>query len=83
MKAETIRTLPVWKFFLYSVITALLPPLLILSLAGDGCWVEGWIFSLWFDGMVLSNSIYLYFNNPELLADRASLPGSANQKKWD
>ncbi len=83
MKTETIKNMPVWKYTLNAVITAIIPPVIILSLAGDWQWTEGWIFCIWFDIMVLSNSIYLYIHNPELLADRASLPGTENQKKWD
>lgn len=83
MKTETIKSMPVWKYTIYAVMTAIIPPVIILFLAGDWQWLEGWIFSIWFDIMVLSNSIYLYINNPELLADRASLPGTKNQKKWD
>ena len=75
--------MPVWKFSIYSVISAILPPAIILLLADDWQWPEGWIFGVWFDVMVLSNLVYLYVNNPELLADRTSLPGSENQKQWD
>ncbi len=83
MKADTIKRMPVWKFVISSMVTGLIPPFIILLLAGDWQWKEGWIFSIWFDVMVLSNSTYLYIKNPELLADRASLPGGENQKKWD
>lgn len=83
MKAETIKKMPVWKYSISAFFTALIPPAIILGLGGDWKWVEGWIFAIWFDVLVLSNSIYLYINNPELLADRASLPGTENQKQWD
>ncbi|MCK4816946.1 isoprenylcysteine carboxyl methyltransferase, partial [bacterium] len=83
MKIDSIKKMPVWKYFIYAVITAIFPPGIVMLLAGDWIWIEGWCFSVWFDVMILSNSIYLYKHNPELLADRASLPGSKNQKKWD
>ena len=83
MKADSIKKMPVWKYSIYAIITAIVPPAIVMLLAGDWIWIEGWCFSVWFDVMILSNSIYLYTHNPELLADRASLPGSKNQKKWD
>lgn len=33
--------------------------------------------------MVLSNMVYLYRNDPALLAERSKAPGSDNQKPWD
>lgn len=33
--------------------------------------------------MVLSNMIYLFHNDPALLAERSKAPGSDNQKPWD
>lgn len=83
MKTETIKKMPAWQYWLYVVVTAIMPPMIILLLANDWRWVEGWIFALWFDALVLSNSIYLYLKNPELLAERASMPGGEGQKVWD
>ena len=52
-------------FFIFNVImTALFFPALILLLAGDWQWVEGWLFALWFVVMILANLIYLYLKNP-------------------
>ena len=58
-------------------------PVVILLLAGNWLWLEGWIFSLWLVAMILSSTIYLYRHNPALLAERSKAPGSDNQKKWD
>ena len=40
--------------------TALIFPLIILGAGGNWQWVEGWLFALWFDVMVLANMTYLY-----------------------
>lgn len=50
----------VGRFIFSSLITILIIPAVILFLSGNWLWLEGWIFSLWFDAMVLSNMIYLY-----------------------
>ena len=71
------------KFFSSVVITALFFPGVIIALAGDWGWVEGWIFGLWFDVMVLSNMFYLYYKDPELLAERRQKTGKESQKPWD
>ena len=71
------------RFIFSSIITILIFPAVILFLSGNWLWLEGWIFSLWFDAMVLSNMIYLYWKDPALLAERSKAPGSDNQKKWD
>ena len=66
-----------------SIVTVLSFPVVILFLAGAWLWLEGWIFGLWCDAMVLSNMIYLYLKDPGLLAERSKAPGSDNQKQWD
>lgn len=73
----------VGRFIFSSLITILIFPAVILFLSGDWLWLEGWIFSLWFDAMVLSNMMYLYWKDPALLAERSKAPGSDNQKQWD
>lgn len=73
----------VGRFIFSSLITILIIPAVILFLSGNWLWLEGWIFSLWFDAMVLSNMIYLYWKDPALLAERSKAPGSDNQKQWD
>lgn len=73
----------VGRFIFSSLITILIIPTVILFLSGNWLWLEGWIFSLWFDAMVLSNMMYLYWKDPALLAERSKAPGSDNQKQWD
>ena len=65
------------------VSSAIFFPALIMLSAGSFTWIEGWLFSLWFDAMVLSTMIYMYLKNPGLLVERAKFPGSDGQKKWD
>ena len=69
-------------FIFSTLMTILVFPASILLLAGNWLWVEGWIFGLWFDTMVLSNMIFMYHNNPVLLAERSKMPGSDNQEQW-
>lgn len=66
-----------------TIIFVLLFPAVILFLAGDWFWIEGWIFSIWFSVMCLTIGIYLYRNDPALLAERSKMPGADNQKEWD
>jgi hypothetical protein len=68
---------------IYTIIYILIFPALVLLLSGDWLWVEGWIFSLWFLVMCFDVIIYLYRNDPELLAERYKKPGTGNQKGWD
>ncbi len=77
------NTMTVGRFIFGSIILILIFPAVILFLSGNWLWLEGWIFSLWFDAMVLSNIIYLYLKDPALLAERSKAPGSDNQKQWD
>ncbi len=66
------------------VMTTLFFPALILLLAGNWRWVEGWIFGLWMAAMIVFNMTYLYFKDPALLAERTKRPGSEkNEKTWD
>ncbi len=65
------------------VATVVFFPVLILLLAGNWRWVEGWIFALWIAVMIDFNVIYLYWKDPALLAERSSSPSSGNQKAWD
>ena len=81
--ATTVKKYPLGTYVIGCILTAVFPPALFLALAGNWLWLEGWIFSLWFDAMVLFNSIYLYTRDPALLAERTKMPGSDNQKGWD
>jgi len=74
---------PAMQFVGGFIVTALMFPLIILGAGGNWRWVEGWLFALWFDVMVLANMTYLYFKDPALLAERRKRPGSDNQKGWD
>jgi len=58
-------------------------PVLILFLSGDWLWLEGWIFSIWLLVLCETIIIFLYRNDPELLAERYKRPGTGNQKGWD
>ncbi len=71
------------QIILSCIATTIFFPALILLLSGDFFWLEGWIFSLWLVAMVMSSTIYLYFYDPALLAERSKAPGSDNQKQWD
>jgi len=82
MTAET-RKYSRGQFIGSTIVTLLFFPALILGLGGNWRWVEGWIFALWFDAMMLSITLYLYMKDPALLAERAQLPGAKNQKAWD
>ena len=77
------KKMTVGGFIFSSLITILIFPAVFLFASGNWLWLEGWIFSLWFDAMVLSNYIYLYQHDPALLAERSKAPGSDNQKQWD
>ncbi len=72
------------SLILNAAATTLFFPALILLLAGNWRWVEGWIFSLWMAAMIVFNMTYLYFKDPSLLAERTKRPGSEkNEKSWD
>lgn len=81
--ATQVARPPLAQFVGGFIATALIFPLIILSAGGNWRWVEGWLFALWFDVMVLANMTYLYFKDPALLAERRKRPGSDNQKRWD
>jgi protein-S-isoprenylcysteine O-methyltransferase Ste14 len=68
---------------IYTTIWILIWPVLLLLLAGDWLWIEGWIFNLWFLALCSTAILYLYLNNPALLEERYKQPGSGGQKGWD
>jgi len=82
MTTETKKMSP-FVFVINLLISTLFFPVLILWLAGNVRWVEGWIFALWFVVMLAFNMIYLYLKDPALLTERTKAPGSDNQKTWD
>jgi protein-S-isoprenylcysteine O-methyltransferase Ste14 len=58
-------------------------PTLMFVLAGDGHWVEGWVFAVWFLALCATVIVWLYYKDPALLAERYRRPGSGGQKGWD
>jgi protein-S-isoprenylcysteine O-methyltransferase Ste14 len=66
-----------------AVSTLLFITALIMFAGGRWNWLEGWLFAAWMVTMILASTFYLYFKNPDLLAERSKAPGQANQKKWD
>jgi protein-S-isoprenylcysteine O-methyltransferase Ste14 len=58
-------------------------PALMFVLAGDVRWLEGWLFAAWFLGLCATVIVWLYRNDPALLAERYRRPGSGGQKGRD
>jgi len=58
-------------------------PALMFALAGDVRWLEGWLFTGWLLGLCTTVIVWLYWNDPSLLAERYRPPGSGGQKAWD
>lgn len=68
---------------LFSFIYLLFFPVLLLVLAGDWRWLEGWIFSAIFVLGSIATLLYLYFTDPALLHERYASPVQQEQKPWD
>ncbi|MDN5326866.1 MAG: hypothetical protein PWP41_1562 [Moorella sp. (in: firmicutes)] len=68
---------------IFTIIYVLIFPALLLFLSGDWFWVEGWTFGIWYTVLCFTTIIYLYRNDPSLLAERYRKPGTGNQKGWD
>jgi len=51
--------------------------------AGTIAWPAGWAFLALFFGFVVSLSLWLLRNNPDLLAERLTGVGRVDQKAWD
>ncbi len=58
-------------------------PALMLLLAGDWRWREGWIFGGWFLALSGSTIAWLYRKDPALLAERYRRPGTGGQSWHD
>src|SRR5215469_3564635 len=58
-------------------------PALMLLLAGDARWIEGWLFAAWFVGLCAIVITWLYLKDPALLAERFQGPSSAVRGRWD
>lgn len=74
---------PSFRTLLLTMLYLLIFPALLLLLSGDWLWIEGWIFTAWFLILCFSAILYLYRNDPALLAERFKKPGSLNQQSWD
>ena len=74
---------PIGRLICLSILVILFFPAVIILLSGNLLWIEGWILSLWFDLMMLSNIFYMYKKNPALISERLNAHGAKNQKKWD
>jgi protein-S-isoprenylcysteine O-methyltransferase Ste14 len=58
-------------------------PALLFVLAGDGRWIEGWLFAGWFLGLCGTVIVWLYRKDPGLLAERFRRPGTGGEQGWD
>jgi protein-S-isoprenylcysteine O-methyltransferase Ste14 len=56
---------------------------LMLSLAGDWRWVEGWIFGIWWGCFAAALLLWLHYRDPALLAERMRMPGSGGESRSD
>lgn len=45
-------------------------PALMFVLAGDARWMEGWLFAGWLIGLYAAVTLWMYFKDPALLAER-------------
>ena len=79
MSTESKKMSPT-AFVLNLLLTALFFPAVILLLAGNWRWLEGWLLALWIVAMIDFNVIYLYWKDSALLTERTKAPGSDNQK---
>jgi len=48
-------------------------PALMFVLAGDVDWLEGWLFTGWIIGLHATVTVWMYFKDPALLAERHRL----------
>jgi protein-S-isoprenylcysteine O-methyltransferase Ste14 len=55
----------------------------MLWLSGDGRWVEGWIFGLWWVFLDAAILLWLGCRNTALLAERMRMPGSGGESRSD
>ena len=56
---------------------------LLLALAGDWLWLEGWVFGLWYVVLSMTTLLHLYRRDPALLAERFRITGAPGEKPWD
>lgn len=58
-------------------------PGVVLLLAGDARWVEGWLFFVWFVSLCAGCMAWLYMHDPALLEERYRRSGTGGQQRWD
>jgi len=68
---------------LFTAVYLLVWPALMLLLAGDWRWPEGWIFGGWFVAVGASTVVWLARRDPGLLAERYRMPGTGGQSRRD
>ncbi|MEO6918745.1 MAG: isoprenylcysteine carboxylmethyltransferase family protein [Collimonas sp.] len=56
-------------------------PAVMLFIAGDWLWIQGWIWGVWFIVLCWSATIYLYVKDQDLLRERLKPMNNAGQKK--
>ncbi len=62
---------------------ALVFALVLFLAAGTAAWPAGWAFLILFFGFTVALSLWLLRHNPELLTERMTGIGKADQKTWD
>lgn len=74
--------IPIWQP-IFSIVFLTAFPLLILLLADDWRWIEGWIFVSIFWIFSLITSVRMYVKDPALFKERFSSPVQKDQQAWD
>src|SRR5690349_7082892 len=82
MNSNNDATVPLSKV-IGSLFYLLIFPVMLLYLAGDWRWPEGWVYSIIFLAMSFGTLLYLYFHDPALLKERFGSPIQLTQKSWD
>ena len=58
-------------------------PTLVLWLSGNWNWVEGWTFGVWLSAVMTATLLWLYYEDPALLAERLRMPGTGGESRFD
>jgi protein-S-isoprenylcysteine O-methyltransferase Ste14 len=77
--SETINRKTAFPRLILALALALSVPVLLMLLAGDGRWVEGWVFTGWWIGLTFTPIFYLYFTDPATLYQQYQILGAPNQ----
>ena len=64
---------------IFALILVLIVPILLMTLAGDWRWVEGWVFNGWWIGITFTPIFYFYFTDPAVLVEYFQFSGGSNQ----